>query len=221
VESFSDIPQSVLLRLSLTAEKSCCSVSETESCPSFQSGMMSAHSTENPGRDKLMSSVADFRAKTFPVQEKAQASPESAADCGRNFPALLAKYDPSSSSWKIPLCLFQGEWALFSETWPRWGMMRNGECWVRIMSAHLTKENASGLWPTPTKHNAKEQDSPAEATRNTPTLCHLARGGDKTQPRWLNPQWVEWLMGWPIGWTDLQPLEMDKYQLWLQQHGKL
>jgi DNA (cytosine-5)-methyltransferase 1 len=26
----------------------------------------------------------------------------------------------------------------------------------------------------------------------------------------LNPQWVEWFMGWPIGATDLQPLEMDK-----------
>jgi len=36
----------------------------------------------------------------------------------------------------------------------------------------------------------------------------------------LNPRWVEWLMGWPIGWTDLKPLEMDKYQQWLRQHGK-
>ena len=23
----------------------------------------------------------------------------------------------------------------------------------------------------------------------------------------LNPAWVEWLMGWPIGWTLLEPLE--------------
>jgi DNA (cytosine-5)-methyltransferase 1 len=26
----------------------------------------------------------------------------------------------------------------------------------------------------------------------------------------LNPTWVEWLMGWPLEWTDLKPLEMDK-----------
>ena len=26
----------------------------------------------------------------------------------------------------------------------------------------------------------------------------------------LNPTWVEWLMGWPIGWTDLKPSETDK-----------
>jgi len=26
----------------------------------------------------------------------------------------------------------------------------------------------------------------------------------------LNPTWTEWLMGWPLEWTDLKPLEMDK-----------
>jgi len=35
----------------------------------------------------------------------------------------------------------------------------------------------------------------------------------------LNPPWVEWLMGWPIGWTDLLPLATDKYQLWRRSHG--
>ena len=29
-------------------------------------------------------------------------------------------------------------------------------------------------------------------------------------PMRLNPDWVEWLMGWPIGWTDLKPLETGK-----------
>lgn len=75
-------------------------------------------------------------------------------------------------------------------------------------------------WPTPTAHNAKEQDSPSEATRNTPSLCHQARGGDKTQPRHLNPSWVEWLMGWPIGYTDLKPLETDKYHNVQQWHSE-
>jgi hypothetical protein len=36
----------------------------------------------------------------------------------------------------------------------------------------------------------------------------------------LNPMWVEWLMGWPLGWTDLKPLEMDKFQKWQEQHGR-
>jgi len=36
----------------------------------------------------------------------------------------------------------------------------------------------------------------------------------------LNPLWTEWLMGWPIGWTDLKPLEMDKSHCAPQQHGE-
>jgi hypothetical protein len=35
----------------------------------------------------------------------------------------------------------------------------------------------------------------------------------------LNPTWVEWLMGWPLGWTDLKQLETDKFQKWLDEHG--
>ena len=35
----------------------------------------------------------------------------------------------------------------------------------------------------------------------------------------LNPTWVEWLMGWPLGWTDLKPLEMDKFHYAPQPHG--
>ena len=36
----------------------------------------------------------------------------------------------------------------------------------------------------------------------------------------LNPMWVEWLMGWPLGFTDLKPLEMGKSHYVQQQHGK-
>lgn len=35
----------------------------------------------------------------------------------------------------------------------------------------------------------------------------------------LNPDWVEWLMGWPIGWTGLGRLGTDRFQQWLRQHG--
>lgn len=38
--------------------------------------------------------------------------------------------------------------------------------------------------------------------------------GEKNGGR-LNPDWVEWLMGWPIGWTALKPMEMVKFQSWL------
>ena len=35
----------------------------------------------------------------------------------------------------------------------------------------------------------------------------------------LNPNWVEWLMGWPIGHTELKPLATDKFREWQQQHS--
>ena len=38
---------------------------------------------------------------------------------------------------------------------------------------------------------------------------------------WWSPEppWVEWLMGWVIEWTDLEPLGMDRFQRWLFLHG--
>lgn len=61
------------------------------------------------------------------------------------------------------------------------------------------------MWPKPTAYNAKETNAPSESTRNTPTLASQAGGP-------LNPDWVEWLMGWPIGHTALKPSETAKYR---------
>lgn len=35
----------------------------------------------------------------------------------------------------------------------------------------------------------------------------------------LNPEWTEWFMGWPIGWTVLAPLGMGKLRQWFDSHG--
>lgn len=35
----------------------------------------------------------------------------------------------------------------------------------------------------------------------------------------LNPLFVEWLMGLPIGWTDLKPVATESFQLWLDWHS--
>lgn len=35
----------------------------------------------------------------------------------------------------------------------------------------------------------------------------------------LNPLWVDWLMGWPIGWDALKPLATARFREWRQQHG--
>jgi len=35
----------------------------------------------------------------------------------------------------------------------------------------------------------------------------------------LNPNWVEWLMGWPLGWTDCAASATAKFQEWCHSHG--
>jgi len=36
----------------------------------------------------------------------------------------------------------------------------------------------------------------------------------------LNPTWVEWLMGWPLGWTDCAASATAKFRQWLDSHGR-
>jgi hypothetical protein len=63
--------------------------------------------------------------------------------------------------------------------------------------------NNPKLWPTPVQRMYKDKGYPSEYGRNEIPLAAQVGGP-------LNPDWVEWLMGWPIGWTDLKPLETDK-----------
>jgi hypothetical protein len=104
-------------------------------------------------------------------------------------------------------------------------------------------------FPTPTGQDAKNDGGPSQHDRNsvplnlfvkmypTPRTPSPTGGGtgldggagarammtEKDRKELtggqLNPVWVAWLMGWPIGWTDLKRLEMDKFRPWLRRHG--
>lgn len=74
-------------------------------------------------------------------------------------------------------------------------------------------------WPTPKGRDWKGQSqrgihAPQDA------LPNLDRGDGKPIGGALNPPWVEWLMGFPIGWTDLEPLETPRFLSWLQLHSR-
>lgn len=80
---------------------------------------------------------------------------------------------------------------------------------------------AAKSWPTPVASMSKGS-SPASLTRKSGAdrsndrLDHAVMASDGGQ---LNPTWVEWLMGWPLEWTALKPLEMAKFREWQQQHS--
>jgi len=71
--------------------------------------------------------------------------------------------------------------------------------------------NNPKMWPTPVSSDISHRKN---KYAQGGTALSTKAGGQ------LNPMWVEWLMGWPLGWTDLKPLEMDKSHCAPQQHGE-
>ena len=245
-------------------------------------GMTCKPLTEQLGADVLTWCLAVSHAKTLAQPERAQESTESGAECGRTWRVLFARWDRATSSWRTPQCSLLEGLDEFSETWPRWGMMRDGACSAQLMPAHLTGETESGLlghWPTP--DTCAKGTGPSQLKRNQPRLqdavlfatpcardhkghtitknhpngfnhslanqvklwptltasedaagtvngkmqfmlTHAAKMSEPEQTAsggQLNPTWVEWLMGWPLGWTDLKPLETVRCQQWQHSHG--
>jgi hypothetical protein len=176
-------------------------------------GMTYKPLTANLGEELLTLYLEDFHAKTSAQQEKAQELTENEAECGQKWLASFVKYDPDSSSWKTHQCSLLGDLELFLETWPRWGSMRNGECWEQQMLEQNTNETEFGLWPTPTTPSGGGNFGGSGAYKNA------IKNGTHI-PHSINPNLYEWLMGWPQGWTDLKPLEMDKFHCAQQQLGE-
>ena len=115
------------------------------------------------------------------------------------------------------------------------------------LATQIAAEHATGnkMWPTPTSDCAKSRKKKyaqggtalTAAVKMWPTPCAnedaAGRPGSKMQKMLgnhpdirgdltggtLNPDWTEWLMGWPIGLTASAPLATDKFQRWLRSHG--
>lgn len=226
-----------------TAARFCCSDNETDICQSFQSGMMCPPSTGDPGVDSWILLLVASRARTLALPAPEKESQESEAGYGRSTLGSLAKYDHASRSWKTAQRLLFGGLDEFLAIWPRWGLMRDGAVYRRPSLARRICEIESGSSPIPTplasdykrshgmpgrEKKPKLLSTPRAARRGTTIdrgrpggVCRslesdVATLGDRGP---LNPDWIEWLMGWPIGWTALEPLATDRFQRWLTQHG--
>ena len=246
--------QSELSKSTPTAVKCCCQDKLTDAFLSFQFGMMCEPSElTTPTRQTSLNAVttsatdsscaAASPAKTFHALGCELGSTESVPDSGRSLPESLAKFDPSSRSWKTQINLFGEAWTLSLETWTSWGMMWRGEFFPLPTSARPTYENVFGelasdeMFPTPTVNMAKNAVTESQLKRKTidlinyvamyPTPCiHGVSGGSGNVRKIkaiqhltleeklsmqagnggkINPEWVEWLMGWVIGWTTVRP----------------
>lgn len=195
-------------------------------------GLTCAVLTESRGEALLTWFRADSRVRTFPLPGMALASTVSDQVSGAKWLELSARYDLASSSWRTHLCLWDEALPWSSVTLPSWGMTRNGVLLEPPTLARRISEIAFGSspapatnrgrrWPTPVATMAKGS-SPASLTRRSGAdrsndrLDHAVMASDGGQ---LNPTWVEWLMGWPPGWTDLEPLGMARFHEWQRQHS--
>lgn len=263
-ECFSDIPACALSRLNLTASRSSCSANGMESFPGSRSGTMSEPSTEDRGAVTSTSLPVASHAKESVRPATATDSNIPKQDFGQIWRVPFAKWDRDSSSWKTPHSSLFEELNEFSVTWPRWGMMRNGECsglatplGVQELRSRITKGLESGFlrYPTPRANDGEKRgnfdtqnprNGLAAFVRRYPTPCasdadkwnHMTAEKRKAKGQHLrlcnvlrselgepvgglqNPEFTEWLMGWPIGWTDLEPLATAKFQQWLHSHGR-
>lgn len=218
----------------------------TDTCRRSRYGMTFAPLTEAHGVELLTLFRAASRAKTSASPATAPGSRVSGRDFGKSSQGLFASVSPHTSGWKTPQCSLLGDSESFSETWPRSGSMRSGMCYLRrTLAPHIYVNGYGLLLPTLTvcgNYNAKGASATSGdglATvlkRMLPTLVardykHPGRsrmdrtGGTHGEclPQEiggpLNPDWCEWFMGWPVGWTESKPLEMGKFQEWQQQHS--
>lgn len=298
-ECCSDTAQSVLSNTTPTPDQYYWPDNPTEHSRLSRFGMTCAPLTGIHGEELLTWYRAGFLAKTSALPEPEPESTEREADSGARWPGSLAKYDPDTCSWKTAQRSLLGDSEPSLVTWPRSGLMLDGQCWELPTLGRRTSESASGFWQTPVADDAVNRqagkwnsrgepklsaqvllptptrDSKREKFWPTPTVCgnHNRKGasatsgdglatvvaqrtwptatataykgwspnhnrantddrldytvereafqhGQQTPPMRLSPDWVEWLMGWPIGHTDLKPLGMDRFREYVQQHGE-
>jgi hypothetical protein len=114
---------------------------------------------------------------------------------GGSLHGSLARFDRISLSWRTPQSSLDEGSAIFSETWPSSGMMRSGIAYQLPTLAAVTDETGLGLFPTPLASETGYRRS--KFPQGGTSLSTFLRG----RP---NPDWVEWLMNFPIKHTDLE-----------------
>jgi len=195
-------------------------------------GMTCKPLTDDRGAELLTWWLAVSRARTYPLPEKAQESPENDQACGLTWRGSLAKYDPDSRSWKTAQLSLLGDSELSSVIWPRSGMTAGGQCWELQMLGRRTKESDFGSWPTPCRSDgligwSEIVTANREKTGLRPSGARIGFQLNymrKTQPYVMadglyHPNLAEWLMGWPLEWTALRPSGTARFHPVQQPHG--
>ena len=242
-------------------------------------GRMPEPSMASRGVAEFMESLPVIRA-SHSASQASDKGPTTRDTSGPRSSASLAKWDPSSCSWRMSQDTFDWASTECSVILPKSGSTRSGRLYERPMSEPHTEGSESSSWPTPRAFmhkdasydrgrsnlgevvtnwatpTARDWKDGADPSDKTPTNALLGRqaprvtgqmfrGGSgrlfptpraqdsyersnrktiirarqgeaqMTLTRWvrgpqasrlrLNPNFVEWLMGFPEGWTVCEP----------------
>ena len=157
-----------------------------------------------------------------PAGERAKTTPGTS---GPTFCGCWSKAGPLWASLRTCGATSPKGWEKSSGSSRAQGSLRNGTFSARRRrerridargSSFLPTATAVARWPTPTVSDSSGgycPPSPTRARQGSAGLKEVVPGGP------LNPLWVAWLMGFPIGWTGSEPLGTQSFPLWLQGHG--
>jgi len=187
-----------------TPQAYCSHASETDSCRTSRYGVTCARLPDDHGEALLTWYREASRAKRSAPQLEGALLPRI---CGRRCSASLTKSSQctcpprmsrSAPSNKPRAILNVSGTELRFAGFPR-------KTWVQT-----TCGNDIGFVHTPTT----KANYAATSMQKWPSARSFVRAFGRP-----SPMIHEWLMGWPIGWSDTSPLETDRFRAWLQQHG--
>ena len=136
--------------------------------------------------------------KLPPKSAKALQREATEARPGRSKPANLRDQVSNMKNW-------QNQNASFADTYLITNCLEG--------SVALTASEKEAMWPTPAATDCKGTVSKEKSKQRQEENARGVRLPEEIQRRTkaevgcqLSPDWVEWLMGWPIGWTSLEPI---------------
>ena len=197
--------QSARLNLTRTMRLYSASAKMMEFCSRSQSGMTCEHLMENFGKAVLMWFLEDFPVRHIPrrLREKTLRTISGRKCDGSWQMSLPGTFLPRTSKD----AQLTGRQMILS----RWVTPSNAYLCQRETWVQTTFGKDFGFVHTPTC----TANYAAPSMQKWKSCQNFVQAFGRPSPK--NH---EWLMGWPIGWTDFKPLEMGKFQSWLQQHGK-
>ena len=130
-----------------------------------------------------------------------------------------AWFDQNTSSWKTYQRSLITEWTLYSENFTRQGTMQNGAVYQAALLELAIKETGHGLLPTPRaaigmgmKLSKGMANLEHKKYLETEIAADLHKSGEVQntdltpigENMYLNPQFVEEMMGYPLNWTQVK-----------------